>query len=199
MCSHGSIRGVLDKLAPRFLALVPRYGELTGDQLERVHALLGYLGCAYVRVSGKSSLDVLPVFLAKGWVRVSDMLQRRPMLDYADCVLFNWERLDPAGPISMDNIRLLHRFTGVVDEEHFFKTHIILESEAALVIEALLEGAEAFRRGDTDTLLEKLSLLESGIILLHHNRYNIVREVLQWCYDGEYGHTAGETVTTRVR
>ncbi|CAJ1443640.1 unnamed protein product, partial [Effrenium voratum] len=48
-------------------------------------------------------------------------------LDYAGCVLNNWERIDPLGPVSPQNVRLLRRFTGLVDEEWFFKTHIIIE------------------------------------------------------------------------
>ena len=38
------------------------------------------------------------------------------MLDYAGCVLNNWERIDPAGPLVPSNVRLLRRFTGLVDE-----------------------------------------------------------------------------------
>jgi hypothetical protein len=53
------------------------------------------------------------------------------MLDYAGCVLNNWERIDPERPLKPSNLRLLRRFTGLVDEEWFFKTHIIIEATAA--------------------------------------------------------------------
>lgn len=56
-------------------------------------------------------------------------------------------QVDRTGPISMANVRLLNRFTGLVDEEWFFKTHIIIESEAAAVVHALQRGLEALGGG----------------------------------------------------
>ncbi|CAE7921364.1 Ido1 [Symbiodinium necroappetens] len=67
------------------------------------------------------------------------------MLDYAGCVLNNWERLDPKGPIKPSNVRLLRRFTGLIDEEWFFKTHIIIESEGGHVAGALKSISAAMR------------------------------------------------------
>ena len=69
----------------------------------------------------------LPKWLSMPWLLVSQALGRRPMLDYAGCVLNNWERIDPERPLKPSNLRLLRRFTGLVDEEWFFKTHIIIE------------------------------------------------------------------------
>jgi len=112
LCADGSVRKVLDSHAQQILELLPQYKGLTSDQLERAHSILGYLGLGYVRVGGRETLATLPRFLAAPWVLVSNLLSRRPMLDYSGCVLYNWERIDPHGPISMDNIRLLHRFTG---------------------------------------------------------------------------------------
>ena len=55
--------------------------------------------------------------VTRPWICVSEKLGRRPMLDYAGCVLNNWERIDPEGPLKPSNLRLLRRFTGLVDEE----------------------------------------------------------------------------------
>lgn len=166
ICSDGTVRAVLNHHQAQLLELPKHLVGLNADALERVHALYSYLSCAYVRVTGKETLDTIPRFLAKGWVQVSRMLDRRPMMDYSDCVLYNWERLDKEGPISMENIRILHRFTGVVDEEHFFKTHIILESEASGVVSSVLMGMDAFVAEDTDLLLHQLSNLEAGLFRL---------------------------------
>ena len=53
------------------------------------------------------------------------------MLDYSGCVLYNWALLDEKGPVDMNNARMLRRFTGLVDEEWFFKTHLVIEAAAA--------------------------------------------------------------------
>jgi hypothetical protein len=54
------------------------------------------------------------------------------MIDYSDCVLNNWELIGTDGdPITADNIRILNRFTGLIDEEWFMKTHVLIECAAA--------------------------------------------------------------------
>ena len=58
-----------------------------------------------------------PRIVTRPWICVSEKLGRRPMLDYAGCVLNNWERIDPERPLKPSNLRLLRRFTGLVDEE----------------------------------------------------------------------------------
>jgi hypothetical protein len=191
---------------------------------------------------------VLPNWLAVPYCAVARRLGRRPTLDYAACVLYNWDRVDRSGPIrcamrcferhhiashriasrrrrrrrreaapvlsrlsvcrpkgslalsrslspsrvssphfvhlpprllpcfrhpvssrpgvvSMGNVRLLNRFTGLVDEEWFFKTHIVIESEAAEVVHALSRGVHALQgvRPDPEALLLSLRALEGAL------------------------------------
>ena len=68
------------------------------------------------------------------------------MLDYSGCVLYNWALLDEKGPVDMNNARMLRRFTGLVDEEWFFKTHLVIEAAAAPAVAALNEGADVTSR-----------------------------------------------------
>eukprot|EP00930_Biecheleria_cincta_P002882 TRINITY_DN103857_c0_g1_i1.p1 TRINITY_DN103857_c0_g1~~TRINITY_DN103857_c0_g1_i1.p1 ORF type:complete len:1148 (-),score=186.84 TRINITY_DN103857_c0_g1_i1:129-3341(-) len=107
--------------------------------------------------------EVLPLWLARPWIMCSNLLKRRPMLDYAGCVLNNWERINPEGPISPSNVRLLRRFTGLADEEWFFKTHIIIESEGSHVVSALGSISEAVASDDTTSLLQELHALEEAM------------------------------------
>ena len=46
----------------------------------------------------------------------------------------------------MNNARMLRRFTGLVDEEWFFKTHLVIEAAAAPAVAALNEGADVTSR-----------------------------------------------------
>lgn len=158
--------------------------------LESLHSTLGYICLSYVRSppdiyddglvlesvstdpekeSAKKLLgrppdeQVLPSWLARPWIMTSNMLKRRPMLDYAGCVLNNWERINPEGPISPSNVRLLRRFTGLADEEWFFKTHIIIESEGSHVVSALGSISEALAQDDTRSVLQELHALEEAM------------------------------------
>lgn len=109
------------------------------EELEVAHALYSYICCALVKESDEK---VVPRSLARGFCEVARRLGRRPMLDYSGCVLYNWALLDEKGPVSPDNARMLRRFTGLVDEEWFFKTHLVIEAAAAPAVAALNEGAD---------------------------------------------------------
>jgi indoleamine 2,3-dioxygenase len=86
--------------------------------LERVHSLFGYVGKGYVHGSAAADgAQRVPAFLGRPWLCVSARLRRHPTIDYADCVLYNWERIDADGPMTPENVRLLNRFTGLLDEE----------------------------------------------------------------------------------
>ena len=146
-CIERNVKDRVDRESAAIAALLPLVcdrGALSDGELERAHALYGYVATAYVRASdrGGRELDAVPSFLARGWCAVSAVLGRKPMVDYADCVLHNWERVDPTGAIEIDNIRMLLRFTGLVDEEWFFKVHVVIEAAAASAVSALREGAE---------------------------------------------------------
>ena len=138
--------------------------EASTDVLERVHGLYGYIGKAYVHgVVGADGAHVVPSFLAEGWYAVAGRLGRHPTIDYASCVLYNWERIEEGAPLTPENIRLLNRFTGLLDEEWFLKTHVIIESEAAGVIRAVSNACKAIRKKDYDTLLAMLGQIEQSM------------------------------------
>jgi indoleamine 2,3-dioxygenase len=165
--ADGSFRSLVEQHIERFgpitAAIEAEEGEGSEERLERVHALYGYIGKGFVLGSGavdaRAAL-VVPEFLAAGWLAVANRLGRHPTLDYADCVLNNWERIDPLGGITPENVRLLHRFTGLLDEEWFLKTHVIIESEAAGAISAIYDGYQAVKSRDIEALLRSLSWME---------------------------------------
>ena len=133
--ADGSFRATVDAASARFEPIAAAIAdEPSIDVLERVHGLYGYLGKGYVH--GTTALDEdgalsVPAYMSAGWLAVSHRLGRPPTIDYADCVLYNWERLDPRAGMTPENIRMLNRFTGLVDEEWFLKTHVVIESEAS--------------------------------------------------------------------
>ncbi|CAL1161882.1 unnamed protein product [Cladocopium goreaui] len=154
--------------------------DLSEGELECLHSVLGYVCLAYihsppdvyeqdadetVNIMGRlESAELrLPKWLSMPWLSVSQTLGRRPMLDYAGCVLNNWERIDPERPLKPSNLRLLRRFTGLVDEEWFFKTHIIIEAEGSHVVSSLVAISNAVQSNDERSLLEELRSLEENL------------------------------------
>ena len=163
--ADGSFREMVEGRAGE-LAEVEAAVAAEGDDrvLERVHGLFGYVGKGYAHgAAGADGACAVPRYLSAGWLAVSDRLRRQPTIDYCDCVLNNWEKVDPAGGMTPENLRLLNRFTGLLDEEWFLKTHVIIESEASGVVAAILDAAAAVRRGDCERLLAMLAWLEQDI------------------------------------
>jgi len=105
----------------------------------------------------------VPAFLGRGWLAVAAKLGREPTIDYAGCVLYNWERIDPEAGITPENIRMLCRFTGLLDEEWFLKTHVMIESEASTVVWAIHYCKNAVKNADKRQLLSGLDWFEQGM------------------------------------
>lgn len=166
--------------------------QLSEDQLERAFATLTFVLLAYWRggtlpystgVVGNSQEVVAPVaekpcasippYISEPLLLLSEVLDRPPMLDYAGCVLYNWERVDPDGPITTGNIRCILRLTGLLDEEWFFKTHVVIESEAAQTMQAV---AGASKPGSDEELLQHLVSMEEGL-------WRLVRACLPIMYE----------------
>ena len=133
------------------LAKVNTKDALTHQQLEMLHADLSYIATAYVvRKDDVSKQQSIPHALATLWVRVSEALGRKPMMDYSDCVLNNWSK-DASG-----KVHLLRRFSGVVDEENFFILHLITEQHFDAIIADVAAFKNAACAGDSETMLRVL-------------------------------------------
>jgi len=171
---------------------------LSEDQMERAFAAVTYTMMAYWRggtldysmgltanriesakdaAGGNCAIsedaETLPPCLSRPVLALSKILGRPPMIDYASSVLYNWERIDKDGPISMDNTRCVFRLTGLIDEEWFFKTHVIIEAEATHVVSAILAACRAL---DDSELLTQLLAMEEAL-------WRVVRACLPIMYE----------------
>jgi len=106
-------------------------------EVERAVLVFSYISHSFLNgeCGGKADLQTgtssLPANLAIPWTYLCEKVSRPPILTYASCVLYNWSRFDRMKPISLDNITIMSRFLGVVDEEWFFKIHVVIEAQAA--------------------------------------------------------------------
>jgi indoleamine 2,3-dioxygenase len=77
----------------------------------------------------------LPANLARPIVAIADRLGQAPLLPYSAYVLDNWARLDKAGPIDLENIRMVQNFLGGADENWFVMVHVAIEAEAGVLLD----------------------------------------------------------------
>lgn len=185
MCVSGAFRKYIDsntELQDELRKCTPEeVDRLSEDELERAFSVAGYVVNAYWRggfhrygnglyqnidlplpVDGTQVplSELIPEFLGKPLLHISAKLDRPPRVDYAATVLYNWERIDPDGPIVASNIRCPLRLSGLGDEEWFFKTHVVIESEAAPAVSAVIQLTET---EDDRILLLGLTALEEAL------------------------------------
>lgn len=168
--------------------------SLSEDQLQRAFTVAGFVMIAYWRggthpyangISAELPRTAqakddskpppcrLPDYLSLPLLALSKKVGRPPTVDYVSTVLYNWERIDPKGPIVVDNIRCTMRLTGLGDEEWFFKTHVVIESEAAPAVSAMIGAMKA--ENDSE-LLGHLHALEEAL-------WRVVRACMPLMYE----------------
>jgi indoleamine 2,3-dioxygenase len=113
--------------------------SIQGDlrRLQRAHLVLAWLVHYFVHsipLDSDEPRSLIPRALAIPLVEVSRKLGIAPILTYADTVLWNWERIRPDQPTSIENIQSTHVFSGSDDERHFYMASARIELRGAEVL-----------------------------------------------------------------
>ena len=132
------------------------------DELRCAMRTLSFAGHAYVWEDPAQPAVTLPASLARPWYDVGRQLARPPVLSYASYALHNWRRLDPHGPIRLDNIVLVQNFFGGLDEEWFVLVHVEIEAEAGAGLEGLVRAVNGAHADKADQILDGLQALASA-------------------------------------
>jgi indoleamine 2,3-dioxygenase len=154
---------------------IPEWTAPAGPDAERIRQLYyvrtGFLASAYINQVGVPATHALPANLARPLCQVTDEMNRPPILSYAGYALYNWHRLDPAGPIEIGNIDTIQNFVTLYDEHWFILVHVDIEARAASILSAILDLAEQDGWQDrdcvdaaitriADTVLEQVDVLK---------------------------------------
>lgn len=108
----------------------------------------------------------LPRELARPIAALADRLGQQPLLPYSGYVLDNWARVDPDGPIALDNIYMIQNFLSGQDEAWFVLVHVAIEAQAGAALAAMGDVVEAVNEGDAEAargLLEGMAEVWAGI------------------------------------
>lgn len=111
------------------------------------------------------SPKILPAQLAVPLWRASRRIGMEPTMSYGLYGLWNYYRKDPEKPLSLDNIELLHSFTGTLDERWFVWIHQAVEAAFAPAIPELLTACLLSRVSDPDSSIPRLRSLEDNVIV----------------------------------
>ena len=105
-------------------------------QLAMVH--LSFIAHAYI-LGGAEPKHFLPKAIAEPWVRLSETLDRPPVLSYASYCLYNWYLVNQEDPIDLDNVALINNFLGGIDEDWFVTIHVCIEHAAKEAVQTCAE------------------------------------------------------------
>jgi len=118
---------------------------------ENIFSLFAILASAYVHadaveiVGSEQGSDlpvILPACISVPLKALAEHVGRKPILDYAGCVLTNWELKEPEKLMTLDNIKILRTFTRTRAEEWFFIIHVMIEYHGGLVMDSILRMRE---------------------------------------------------------
>ena len=134
---EGKVQSTLRDLPPADYSDVP-----VGPNLSLLLTDYSYLASAYVYAGGdhEKPADHIPAGVAVPLVQLAQMVERPPILSYVSYCLTNWQRVDPTGPIDLENIRLRQHFLDVPDEDWFVLVHVAIEAKAGKVIGAIKQS-----------------------------------------------------------
>ena len=153
----GRLRSTLDRLEP----LDTRHLD---DELEldRAMLLLCVFGNAYVWGEAEPARRIPPGVAIPLW-QVAARLGRPPIASHASVALHNWRRLDPSGPIALDNLGTHQLFLGGVDEQWFYLVTVLIEAEGAAALPALVQAQQAVSSDRVDELVAHLTVVSAAL------------------------------------
>lgn len=140
-------------------------------ELRLYYVRVGFLASAYINQVSQPRANILPANLAVPLCRACTLLGRPPILSYDGYALYNWKRLDPAGPIALGNIDTLQNFVRLYDEHWFILVHVEIEAIAAEILAAIDRTERAFTGGNkkeaiSQALRDIASALQRQIVVL---------------------------------
>ena len=123
------------RLAVENLPLIHTDKLKDNSEVDRAMLLLSMFANAYVSC-GSVPARKIPSVLAVPLTEVAARSGRPPISSHASIVLNNWRRINPKGPIELENLRTIQNFLGGQDEDWFFLTTVMIESLGAPAISA---------------------------------------------------------------
>jgi indoleamine 2,3-dioxygenase len=126
----------------------------------------------------------LPANLARPIVALADRLGQAPLLPYSAYVLDNWARIDKAGPVALDNIRMVQNFAGGDDENWFVLIHVAIEAEAGVLLDNAVRLVVASNAGDAAECERLLAEMDA----VWERLYAIFRRMPERCDPYVYFH-----------
>lgn len=131
--------------------------------VERLMQIYSSFASAYIYATHELPAARLPEGVALPLVQLADMVERPPILSYANYTLSNWERIDPNAPITVENTRIIQGFLGTTNESWFIRIHVEIEAHAAEALDKIQQAVTTAALDDAGTLEAALSAAHESV------------------------------------
>lgn len=145
LITAGTVHKILRQLPE--IDMAAEIPKLSDAQLRRLMVHYSFIIQTYVW-GEKDVGDVLPRNLAVPYCALAEAIGQFPLLPYSSYTLDNWGKLDPAGPITLENIYVIQNFIDGQDENWFIMVHVEIEAKAGAALAAMPALIAASQSGD---------------------------------------------------
>ncbi|MGH2830543.1 MAG: cytochrome b5 domain-containing protein, partial [Actinomycetota bacterium] len=147
---EGAVRDALNQMP------VLSADALDEPSLLRASTIMSIFAHSYMRSRSPGPTEI-PDSVARPWEEITRRLDRpHPVLSYIDLIVYNWRRLDPAGPLEVENLELLVGTIDNPEERIFYLTQVEILARCTPIVGAVVRAQEATVRGDADALASEL-------------------------------------------
>jgi indoleamine 2,3-dioxygenase len=131
--------------------------------IERLWVLYTYFANAYVFADPENLAHHITKSVAVPLHQLAQMVERPPIFSYVSLVLNNWRRINPDGPIDLDNTAALQHFIGCTDEHWFGLVHVNVEFCAAGAVRGIEDAIQSAAQGDARAVEHALNAITDGL------------------------------------
>ncbi|XP_074648326.1 indoleamine 2,3-dioxygenase 2-like [Tubulanus polymorphus] len=133
-------------------------------QLRLGRMCLIFIVSAYMWQEGdEHAIEVIPMNLAIPLYNISKRLGLKPIISHADCVLANWQKIDPTGPFEFSNLKTILQFPGGRSFDSFVLLTAEIEMGFCPGIKAIVKALENVENENIDELIGNLNIMREVI------------------------------------
>jgi indoleamine 2,3-dioxygenase len=177
------LRPTLQKL-PTF-DMTPLHEITDFRVVERLFQVYAHFANGFIWCENDNPMTFLPAGVAVPLVALAKMVERPPIIPYATTALANYQRIDPAGDIVVDNLRVVQKMIDIPDESWFHLIHVEIEAHAGSAIHACLLVTAALKNGDLASAEHALADIPPAL----QRMITTFKRMPQGCNPNTYYHT----------
>lgn len=132
------------------------------NEWQRAYVLLSFMTHGYLW-GGEKPSDGLPAAITVPFLEVSSHLSLPPTATYSALNLWNFTALPNTDLSNIDNLSILHTFTGTNDEAWFYLISVVIEARGASLIRTMLEAIDAVRANDSEVIVQSLLTFSASV------------------------------------